>query len=123
MDLEGANVFQVQPLGRLAKIPAELRNSADVGSLGRRRHVPDCHVLDHAAAKRAQRGHRLLLSGGWASTPTSSQAADPQKNRAPHAALAASFNPKSDSIGSDHALVGEDADDFGAALDFAVEPF
>src|SRR5579863_9711909 len=95
MDLEGANVFQVQPLGRLAKIPAELRNSADVGSLGRRRHVPDGHVLDHAPAKRAQLGHRLPLSEGWASTPTSSQGADLRKNRAPHAAVAASFNPDS----------------------------
>ncbi len=37
-------------------------------------HVPDCHILDHAAAKRAIGG---------------------STNLAGHAALAASFNPNS----------------------------
>ena len=58
VNLESADVFQAQPLGRLAEISAELRDRADVGSLRRRRHVTDRHVLDHAAAKRAQLGHR-----------------------------------------------------------------
>jgi hypothetical protein len=63
----------------LAKISAELRNRADVGSLGRRRYVQDRHVLDHAAAKRAQLGHPLLLSEGRPSTSTSSCAIDSQR--------------------------------------------
>src|ERR1700733_5043997 len=79
MDLEGVDVVQHQFVRRAAKIPAELRNRADVGSLCRRRHVPDRHVLDHAAAKRAQLGHRWLLSEGWASTSTSSQAGTAQQ--------------------------------------------
>src|SRR5208282_5963764 len=107
MDLEGANIFQIQPLGRLAKIPAELRNRADVGSLGRRRHVPDRHVLDHAATKRAQLGHRWLLSEGWASTSTSFSGRNRSTNLAGHAALAASFNPKSPQhLGGPWAFVG-----------------
>src|SRR5271165_6591640 len=79
MDLEGATSSRSNRSGDLPKLSAELRNRADVGSLGRRRHVPDRHILDHAAAKRAQLGHRLLLSEGWASTSTSSQAGDPHK--------------------------------------------
>src|SRR6204780_3314161 len=79
MDLEGVDVVQRQFIRRAAEIPAELRNRADVGSLCRRRHVPDRHVLDHAAAKRAQLGHRWLLSEGWASTSTSSQAVTAQQ--------------------------------------------
>ena len=50
VNLKSADVFQAQPLGRLAEISAELRDRADVRSLRRRRHVADRHVLDHAAA-------------------------------------------------------------------------
>jgi len=57
MHLEGADIFQFQPVRRPAKIAAELRNRADVGSLRRRRQIADGHVFDHAAAKRAQIGH------------------------------------------------------------------
>src|SRR3954452_21606139 len=64
MHLDGADVFQFQPVRRSAEIAAELRNRADVGSLRRRRQIADGHVFDHAAAKRAQIGHLDTLSEG-----------------------------------------------------------
>src|SRR5258707_8165344 len=57
MNLEGADVFQFQPIRRFAEIAAELRNRTDVGSLRRRRQITDGHVLDHATAQRAHCGH------------------------------------------------------------------
>src|SRR5258707_4273354 len=52
MNLEGADVFQFQPIRRFAEIAAELRNRTDVGSLRRRRQITDGHVLDHATGQR-----------------------------------------------------------------------
>ena len=52
---------------RCPKMPAELSDRVDVGLLGRRREVPDCHVFDHALAKRARRSHRgppVVRGGG-----------------------------------------------------------
>src|SRR6266404_2975920 len=66
MNLEGADVFQFQPIRRFAEIAAELRNRTDVGSLRRRRQITDGHVLDHATAQRAHCGHleTSCLGGG-----------------------------------------------------------
>jgi len=69
MDLESAHIVERQLVGRSSKILAELGDSADVGSLCRRRHVADAHVLDHTAAKRAYIGHLELLSGRGLATP------------------------------------------------------
>src|SRR4051812_39725397 len=96
MHLEGSDVFQLQSVRRSAKISAQLRNHADVGSLRRRRQIADCHVLDHAAAKRAQIGpSQYSCLRGWAPTPTSSQPGGALRHLAVHAAVAASFNPVS----------------------------
>src|ERR1019366_7389765 len=66
VNLESADVFQFQLIRRSAKIPAELQNRADVGLLRRWRKIADCHVLNHATAKRAHLGHLITswLSGG-----------------------------------------------------------
>jgi hypothetical protein len=58
MHLEGAHILQIEPIRRTSEIPAELRNRMKVGSLRRRRQIADRHVLDHAAAKRADLSHR-----------------------------------------------------------------
>jgi hypothetical protein len=61
--------------GGAAEMPAKLGDGADVGSLRRRRQIADRHVLDHASAQRAHRGHRVTscLRGGM-QHPGSSQA-------------------------------------------------
>ncbi len=67
VNLEGADVLQCQLVRRPAKISTELQDSADVGSLRRWRQIADCHVLNHATAKRAHLlGHLITswLSGG-----------------------------------------------------------
>ena len=57
--LEGPHVLQRQFVRGTSEKPTELRNRMYVGSLRRRREVADRHVLDHAAAKRADLGHRI----------------------------------------------------------------
>jgi len=57
MNLEGVDIFQAQTIGGAAKIPAELRHGVQVRLLRCRRQIADCHVLDHAAAKRADLSH------------------------------------------------------------------
>ena len=58
VDLERPHVLQAEPVRRPAEEAAELRDRVNVGSLSRRRQIADRHVLDHAAAQRAQIGHR-----------------------------------------------------------------
>jgi len=57
MHLIGPNILQAEPIGRAAKILAELRDRVDVGLLCRRGQIADRHVLDHPAAQRAHLGH------------------------------------------------------------------
>src|SRR5271166_4971672 len=48
-------------------MPAELRYCAEIRLLRRRRQIADRHVLDHAAAKRADLSHRKTSClKGWA---------------------------------------------------------
>src|SRR6266566_4880546 len=71
MNLEGVDIFQAETIRTAAKIPAELRYRAEVRLLRRRRQIADRHVLDHAAAKRADLSHRKTsCPKGWALTPT-----------------------------------------------------
>jgi hypothetical protein len=67
MNLEGVNIFKAETIRRAAKIPAELQYCVEVGLLCRRRQIADRHVFDHAAAKRADLGHRKTSClKGWA---------------------------------------------------------
>src|SRR5262245_44418309 len=79
-----------------AKIPAQLRYRAEVRLLRRRRQIADRHVLDHAAAKRADLSHRKTscLKGWVAKNPQSSQTGGDYCDRPLTAAPAASFNPE-----------------------------
>src|ERR1700758_710413 len=48
----------------------KLRDRVDVRLLRLRRQIAECHILDHASAKRAHPGHRgLLCSEGWVRQP------------------------------------------------------
>src|SRR6266446_5399399 len=58
MNLEGVDIFQAETIRTAAKIPTELRYRTEVRLLRRRRQIADRHVLDHAAAKRADLSHR-----------------------------------------------------------------
>src|SRR4051812_11726774 len=94
MNLEGMDIFQVETIRGAAKIPAELRYSVKVRLLRRRRQIADRHVLDHAAAKRADLSHRKTscLKGWAAKNPRSSQTGGNYCDRLLTAAPAASFN-------------------------------
>src|SRR6516164_7927734 len=96
MKLEGVHIFQAETIRRAAKIPTELRYRVEVRLLRRRRQITDRHVLDHAAAKRADLSHRKTSClKGWASkNPRSSQTGGDYGDRSLTAALAASFNPR-----------------------------
>src|SRR6476620_8222846 len=89
MNLEGVDIFQAE-----TKIPTELRYRIEVRLLRRRRQIADRHVLDHAAAKRADLSHRKTSClKGWASkNPRSSQTGGNYCDRPLTAAPAASFN-------------------------------
>src|SRR2546430_970608 len=95
MNLEGVDIFQAETIRRAAKIPAELRYRVEVRLLRRRRQIADRHVLDHAAAKRADLSHRKTSClKGWAfENPQSSQTGGDYCDRSLTAASAASFNP------------------------------
>src|SRR5260370_32059051 len=83
MNLEGVDIFQAETIRTAAKIPAELRYRAEVRLLRRRRQIADRHVLDHAAAKRADLSHRKTSClKGWAS-----KTLDPLRQEATVAAL------------------------------------
>jgi hypothetical protein len=94
--MEGVDIFQAKTIRRATKIPAELRYGVEV-RLRCRRQIADRHVLDHAAAKRADLSHRKTSClKGWASeSPQSSQTGGGRRDRSLTAAQAASFNPKS----------------------------
>src|SRR5262245_52172812 len=94
MKLEGVHIFQAETIRRAAKIPTELRYRVEVRLLRRRRQITDRHVLDHAAAKRADLSHwKTSCLKGWASkNPRSSQTGGDYGDRSLTAALAASFN-------------------------------
>src|SRR6266478_8291439 len=98
MNLEGVDIFQAETIRTAAKIPAELRYRAEVRLLRRRRQIADRHVLDHAAAKRADLSHRKTSClKGWASktlNPLRQEAI--YCDRSLTAASAASFNPKNE---------------------------
>src|SRR5262249_8572078 len=91
---EGVHIFQAETIRRAAKIPTELRYRVEVRLLRRRRQITDRHVLDHAAAKRADLSHwKTSCLKGWASkNPRSSQTGGDYGDRSLTAALAASFN-------------------------------
>src|SRR5436190_21202013 len=97
MNLEGVDIFQAETIRRAAKIPAELRYRVEVRLLRRRRQIADRHILDHAAAKRADLSHRKTSClKGWAfENPQSSQTGGDYCDRSLTAASAASFNPES----------------------------
>jgi len=65
----GAHVFDAEPIGRVTKMSAELRDRIEVGLLCRRRQIADRHVLDHPPAQRAHLGHLKLLSERGLRTP------------------------------------------------------
>src|SRR2546430_10375686 len=94
MNLKGVDIFQAETIRRAAKIPAQLRYRAEVRLLRRRRQIADRHVLDHAAAKRADLSHRKTscLKGWVAKNPRSSQTGGDYCDRPLTAAPAASFN-------------------------------
>src|SRR6478672_9085086 len=75
MNLEGVDIFQAKTIRGTTKIPTELRYRIEVRLLRRRRQIADRHVLDHAAAKRADLSHRKTscLKGWVAKNPRSSQ--------------------------------------------------
>src|SRR5438552_4713602 len=67
MNLEGVDIFQAEMIWGSTKIPAELRDGVQIRLLRRRRQIADRHVLDHAAAKRADLSHRKTSClKGWA---------------------------------------------------------
>src|SRR6478672_5180109 len=95
MNLEGMDICQAKTIRGATKIPTELRYRIEVRLLRRRRQIADRHVLDHAAAKRADLSHRKTSClKGWASkNPRSSQTGGNYCDRPLTAAPAASFNP------------------------------
>src|ERR1700751_150310 len=97
MNLEGVDIFEAETIRRAAKIPAELRYRVEIRLLRRRREIADRHVLDHAAAKRADLSLRKTscLKGWVAKNPRSSQTGGDYCDCLLTAAPAASFNPDS----------------------------
>src|SRR5262245_49963047 len=73
MNLERVDIFQAKTIRGATKIPTELRYRTEVRLLRRRRQIADRHVLDHAAAKRADLSHRKTSCLGAAKNPRSSQ--------------------------------------------------
>src|ERR1700745_2155068 len=94
MNLEGVDIFEAETIRRAAKIPAELRYRVEIRLLRRRREIADRHVLDHAAAKRADLSHRKTscLKGWVAKNPRSSQTGGDYCDCLLTDAPAASFN-------------------------------
>src|SRR5215471_19295805 len=94
MNLKRMDIFQAKTIRGATKIPTELRYRIEVRLLRRRRQIAARHVLDHAAAKRADLSHRKTscLRGGVAKNPRSSQTGGNYCDRPLPAAPAASFN-------------------------------
>src|SRR5262245_12909466 len=95
MNLKRVDIFQAKTIRGAPKMPTELRYCIEVRLLRRRRQIADRHVLDHAAAERADLSHRKTscLRGGVAKNPRSSQTGGNYCDRPLTAAPAASFNP------------------------------
>src|ERR1700746_1299436 len=76
----------------------KLRDRVDVRLLRLPRQIAECHILDHASAKRAHLGHRgLLCSEGWVRQPhllTQEASLQPASGSAPgdSSRTAGSFN-------------------------------
>src|SRR5215831_5876642 len=94
MKLKRVDIFQAKTIRGATKIPTELRYRIEVRLLRRRRQIADRHVLDHAAAKRADLSHRKTscLKGWVATNPRSSQTGGDYCDCPLTAAPAASFN-------------------------------
>jgi hypothetical protein len=62
--LVAANILEGRFVRRAPEEDREILDEANVGVLGRRLELADCHVFDHAPAQRAygRVGHRVLLS-------------------------------------------------------------
>src|SRR5262249_62151900 len=100
MNLKRVHIFQAKTIRGAPKMPTELRYCIEVRLLRRRRQIADRHVLDHAAAKRADLSHRKTscLKGGAAKNPRSSQTGGNYCDRPLTAAPAAPFNPAPDTV-------------------------
>src|ERR1700746_2417752 len=72
--LVAANILEGRFIRRAPEEDREILDEANVGVLGRRLELADCHVFDHAPAQRAygRVGHRVLLSDLRWLTPSSS---------------------------------------------------
>src|SRR5712671_4613541 len=94
MKLKRVDIFQAKTIRGATKIPTELRYRIEVRLLRRRRQIADRHVLDHAAAKRADLSHRKTscLKRWVAKNPRSSQTGGDCCDCPLTAAPAASFN-------------------------------
>src|ERR1700757_4420105 len=96
MKLKRVDIFQAKTIRGATKIPTELRYRIEVRLLRRRRQIADRHILDHAAAKRADLSHRKTSClKGWASENPQSSQTGGGRDHFLAAAQAASFNPKS----------------------------
>ncbi len=89
MNLKGPDVLQTKLVRRAAEEAAELGNRMHIRSLGRRRQIADCHILDHAPTQRAHLGHRGLPFQGWGEAPKPWQT-----ERLEHSATAHRFPPQ-----------------------------
>src|SRR5262249_15086917 len=79
MNLKRVDIFQAKTIRGAPKMPTELRYCIEVRLLRRRRQIADRHVLDHAAAKRADLSHRKTscLKGGAAKNPRTPPTREP----------------------------------------------
>src|SRR5215467_6286426 len=93
MKLKRVDIFQAETIRGATKIPTELRYRIEVRLLRRRRQIADRHVLDHAAAKRADLSHRKTSClKGWAAKTHDPFRQEATCDRPLTAAQAASFN-------------------------------
>src|SRR6516162_3236082 len=116
MNLKRMDIFKAKTIRGATKIPTELRYRIEVRLLRRRRQTADRHVLDHAAAERADLSHRKTscLRGGVAKNPRSSQTGGNYCDRPLTAAPAASFNrPRVTFSGTRYNTTRSGSDSFG----------
>jgi hypothetical protein len=92
LNLERVDIFQAETIRGATKIATELQYRIEVRLLGRWRQIADRHVLDHAAAKRADLSHRKTSCLKGEKNPRSSQTGGNYCDRPLTAAPAASFN-------------------------------
>jgi hypothetical protein len=105
MKLKRVDIFQAKTIRGATKIPTELRYRIEVRLLRRRRQIADRHVLDHAAAKRADLSHRKTSClKGWARKTQDPFRQGGDCDRPLTAAQAASFNPETQENRDPHRL-------------------